>query len=73
MLFDNRGINTAMQHTLKSVEPDHKRAMFTDKDGFDVKMKYDYIHVLLPQRAPDVVRESGPSWAEKWTDQGRRV
>jgi sulfide:quinone oxidoreductase len=33
-------------------------------------MDYDYIHVIPPQRAPDVIRQSGLSWADKWTDQG---
>ncbi|MCW1951433.1 MAG: NAD(P)/FAD-dependent oxidoreductase [Octadecabacter sp.] len=70
MLFADRGINTAMQHTLKSIEPGQKTATFADKDGFNVEMAYDYIHVIPPQRAPDVIWESGLSWADKWTDQG---
>ena len=70
MLFGERGIETAMQHTLKAIEPGQKRAFFTDKDGFDVEIDYDYIHVIPPQRAPDVIRQSGLSWADKWTDQG---
>lgn len=70
MLFGDRGIDTAMQHTLKAIEPGTRRATFADKDGFDVEMDYDYIHVIPPQRAPDVIRQSGLSWADKWTDQG---
>ena len=70
MLFGDRGIETAMQHTLKAIEPGRKRAFFTDKDGFDIEIDYDYIHVIPPQRAPDVIRQSGLSWADKWTDQG---
>ena len=70
MLFGERGIETAMQHTLKAIEPGQKRALFTDKDGFDVDIDYDYIHVIPPQRAPEVIRQSGLSWADKWTDQG---
>jgi sulfide:quinone oxidoreductase len=35
-----------------------------------VDLPYDYLHVIPPQRAPDVVRQSGLSWADKWTDQG---
>ena len=70
MLFGERGIETAMQHTLKAIEPGQKRAFFTDKDGFDVEIDYDYIHIIPPQRAPDVIRQSGLSWADKWTDQG---
>jgi len=70
MLFDERNIDTAMQHTLQSIEPSAKRATFADADGAQVEMDYDYIHVIPPQRAPDVIRQSGLSWADKWTDQG---
>ncbi|MCF2903887.1 NAD(P)/FAD-dependent oxidoreductase [Octadecabacter sp. CECT 8868] len=70
MLFGDRGINTAMQHTLKAIEPGQQKATFVDQDGSTVDMDYDYIHVIPPQRAPDVIRESGLSWADKWTDQG---
>ena len=59
-----------MQHTLKAIEPGQKRAIFADKDGFDIEIDYDYIHVIPPQRAPEVIRQSGLSWADKWTDQG---
>jgi sulfide:quinone oxidoreductase len=70
MLFGERGIETAMHHTLKAIDPGRKRAHFADKDGFDVEIDYDYIHVIPPQRAPEVIRQSGLSWADKWTDQG---
>lgn len=70
MLFGDRGITPAMQHGLKSIEPGQKRARFEDKDGSIVDMDYDYIHVIPPQRAPEFVRQSGLSWADKWTDQG---
>ena len=33
-------------------------------------MPYDYLHVIPPQRAPEVIRQSGLSWADKWADQG---
>ncbi|KHQ52199.1 NAD(P)/FAD-dependent oxidoreductase [Mameliella alba] len=70
MLFGDRGIDTAMQHTLKSIDAGAKRATFADATGADVQMEYDYIHVIPPQRAPEVIRQSGLSWADKWTDQG---
>lgn len=79
MLFGQRGIKTHMQHRLVSLEPGQKRAMF-EKTEIDattkaevksmVELPYDYIHVIPPQRAPDVIRQSGLSWADKWTDQG---
>ncbi|MCG7493014.1 NAD(P)/FAD-dependent oxidoreductase [Thalassobius sp. Cn5-15] len=70
MLFGDRGINTHMKHTLTAIEAGAKRAYMTDADGSTVEMDYDYIHVIPPQRAPDVIRQSGLSWADKWTDQG---
>ncbi|MTJ05924.1 MAG: NAD(P)/FAD-dependent oxidoreductase [Sediminimonas qiaohouensis] len=69
MLFSDRGIGTGMQETLTSIEPGAKRATFQTPDG-RVERAYDYLHVIPPQRAPEVVRQSGLSWADKWTDQG---
>ncbi|MDM7933611.1 FAD/NAD(P)-binding oxidoreductase [Tabrizicola sp.] len=79
MLFGQRGIKTHMNHKLLSIEPGQKRATFekTEIDSVTktevkstVEIPYDYLHVIPPQRAPDVVRQSGLSWADKWTDQG---
>ncbi len=69
MLFDERGIDTAMQHTLIAIDKDAKQATFATDSG-DVQMAYDYIHIIPPQRAPDFVRQSDLSWADRWTDQG---
>lgn len=69
MLFDQRKIDTGMQETLRSIEPGAKRAVFDTANG-TVERAYDYIHVIPPQRAPEVVRQSGLSWADKWVDQG---
>lgn len=79
MLFGERGIATHMQHKLLSMEPGQKRATF-EKTEIDattkaevkstVELPYDYLHVIPPQRAPEVIRQSGLSWADKWTDQG---
>lgn len=79
MLFGERGIATHYGHTLSAVDADAKRAVFTSTStdpvtGAAVKstteMDYDYLHVIPPQRAPEVIRQSGLSWADKWTDQG---
>ncbi|NHB75972.1 NAD(P)/FAD-dependent oxidoreductase [Rhodobacter calidifons] len=79
MLMGQRGIRTHLQHRLVSIEPGQKRATF-EKTEIDpatkaeikslVEMPYDYLHVIPPQRAPEVIRQSGLSWADKWTDQG---
>lgn len=79
MLFGERGIATHYGHTLKGIEPGRRIARFetaaTDAATGEVtkstvEMPYDYLHVIPPQRAPQVIRESGLSWADKWTDQG---
>ena len=79
MLFGARGIAAHYGHTLKSIDPGAKRATFVEtrvdaatkvETRTDVEMPYDYLHVIPPQRAPDVIRQSGLSWADKWTDQG---
>lgn len=74
MLFGQRGIATHYGHTLKAIDPGRKVATFatTDASGATgtAEMAYDYLHVIPPQRAPDVIRQSGLSWADKWTDQG---
>jgi sulfide:quinone oxidoreductase len=79
MLFGQRGIKTHMNHKMVSMEPGKKVATF-EKTEIDattkaeikttVEMPYDYLHVIPPQRAPEVIRQSGLSWADKWTDQG---
>lgn len=69
MIFDQRGIDTSMKHTLKSIDAGAKRATFETAEGSQ-EMEYDYIHLIPPQRAPEVIRASGLSWPDKWKDQG---
>lgn len=79
MLFGARGIKTHMSHKMLSMEPG-KRLVTFEKTEIDattkadvkttVEMPYDYLHVIPPQRAPEVIRQSGLSWADKWADQG---
>ncbi|MGB0499346.1 MAG: NAD(P)/FAD-dependent oxidoreductase [Rubricella sp.] len=70
MLFGERGIQTSMQRTLTAIDVGRKRATFIGADGATTEENYDYIHVIPPQRAPDFIRASGLSWADRWTDQG---
>lgn len=69
MLFEDREITPHYSHVLKAVDPGRKIATFNTPQG-DTELGYDYLHVIPPQRAPDVVRQSGLSWVDKWTDQG---
>ncbi len=79
MLFGERRISAHYGQTLTAIDPGAKRATFSSTavdpaTGAEVKssteMDYDYLHVIPPQRAPEVIRRSGLSWSDKWTDQG---
>ena len=69
MLFGDRGIVPAYDHVLKAIDPGARLATYATPDG-DTQLPYDFINIIPPQRAPQVVREAGLSWADKWTDQG---
>ncbi len=69
MLFGDRGITPDYSHVLRGLDAGAKTATFDTPEG-SVTMEYDYIHVIPPQRAPEVIRQSGLSWDDKWTDQG---
>lgn len=69
MLFGERQITAHYDHVLRAIDPGRKLATFMTPDG-GAELPYDYLHVIPPQRAPDVIRQSGLSWADKWTDQG---
>jgi sulfide:quinone oxidoreductase len=69
MLFADRGFTTVHDHVMTAIDPGRKIATFATPDG-DKELPYDFTNVIPPMRAPDVVRQSGLSWADKWTDQG---
>ncbi|WP_323769991.1 FAD/NAD(P)-binding oxidoreductase [Antarctobacter sp.] len=69
MIFGDRDIAPAYSHVLSAIDPGKRTATFQTPGG-PVERDYDYIHVIPPQRAPEVIRQSGLSWADKWTDQG---
>lgn len=69
MLFGQRGIETAYSRVLTGIDPSRKVATFKTPESTE-QIEYDYLHVIPPQRAPDFIRQSGLSWADKWTDQG---
>ena len=69
MLFGDRGIDPLYSHVLRAVDAGRKVATFDTPSGRQ-DIDYDYLHVIPPQRAPDFVRQSGLSWADRWTDQG---
>jgi sulfide:quinone oxidoreductase len=68
-LFDERGIAAHDRHTLKSIDPVARTATFETADA-PVTVDWDFINVIPPQRAPQVVRDAGLSHPENWADQG---
>ncbi len=69
MLFADRGVDVVHDHVMKAIDPGRKLATFTTPEG-DTELPYDFINVIPPQRAPEVIRNSPLPWADKWTDQG---
>lgn len=69
MLFEDRDVDTLLTSTLTAIDPGARRAVFATETG-QQEIDYDYIHIIPPQRAPDFIRNSGLSWADRWTDQG---
>lgn len=68
-LFGERDINARYDHVLKAVDAQRRVATYATPEG-DVETGFDFINVIPPMRAPQVVRDSGLSWADRWVDQG---
>jgi len=70
MVMGQRGINTEYEHVVSAIDPGAKTVTFSTPDG-DYDRDYDYIHIVPPQQAPKVFRDSGlaieaseQGWAE---------
>ena len=68
-LFGERGIEARYEHVLKSIDAQRKVATYATPTG-DVQTAYDFINVIPPQRAPQVIRDTDLGWADRWVDQG---
>lgn len=73
MLFAHRGIKVNYEHVLKSIDPQRRIATYQTPGG-KVEQGYDFINVVPPMRAPEVVRKSplpwaaGPNAADGWIE-----
>ncbi|HRK37813.1 MAG TPA: FAD/NAD(P)-binding oxidoreductase [Burkholderiaceae bacterium] len=78
MLFEDRGVKTRMERVLASIDIDKRVATFKTPDGTE-EQPYDFINVIPPMRAPDVVRNSplrwqtGPWAADGWMEVDRHT
>lgn len=70
--IDRYGVDLRFMHTLKRIDGPAKTAWFTrtDADGTtsEVEAKFDMIHVVPPQTAPDFIRVSPLADAAGWVD-----
>lgn len=70
MLYQDRGVATRYEHVLQSIDPGRRVAVFSSPAG-PVEQPYDFINVIPPMRAPDVVRNSPLGWREgPWAADG---
>jgi len=58
------GIDVEFTHKLAAIDIGAKRATFATPEGERVEKPYDFIHVVPPMRAPDVVKNSPLAWQE---------
>lgn len=49
---------------LAAIDIGARRASFVSPEGERTEKRYDFIHVVPPQRAPDAVRQSALAWQE---------
>jgi sulfide:quinone oxidoreductase len=76
MLFQDRGVKVNHEHVLQSIDLDKRVASYKTATGV-AEQSYDFINVVPPMRAPEVVRNSplpwteGPYAADGWMDLDR--
>lgn len=63
MLFQDRGVKVNHEHVLQSIDLGKRIATYKTPTG-TAEQKYDFINVVPPMRAPEVVRKSPLPWAE---------
>ncbi len=61
-----QALGIAVDYNLKltTIDIERQRAVFTSPEGEKTERSYDFIHVVPPMRAPDVIRQSDLSWKD---------
>ncbi|WP_206934703.1 NAD(P)/FAD-dependent oxidoreductase [Roseococcus thiosulfatophilus] len=78
MLYAERNIRVTHDHVLRKIDLDRRIATFRTPQG-DAEQAYDFINVIPPMRAPEVVRNSplpwqtGPWAADGWAEVDRHT
>lgn len=63
MLFQDRGVKVNHEHVLQSIDLGQRIATYRTPTG-TAEQKYDFINVVPPMRAPEVIRKSPLPWTE---------
>lgn len=63
MLFQDRGVKVNHEHVLQAIDLDKRIATYKTPAS-SVEQNYDFINVVPPMRAPEVVRNSPLPWTE---------
>lgn len=70
MLYRERNIQMNYDRTLQAIDLDRRIATFSSPQG-KVQQEYDFINVIPPMKAPDVVRNSPLPWPTgAWANEG---
>ncbi|WP_051587527.1 FAD/NAD(P)-binding oxidoreductase [Pseudomonas sp. RL] len=70
MLFQQRDIKVNYDRVLQSIDPGRRIGTFRTPEG-TTEMGYDFINVIPPMKAPDVVRNSPLPWQQgAWGNEG---
>ena len=70
MLFQQRDIKVNYDRVLQSIDPGRRIATFRTPEG-TTELGYDFINVIPPMKAPDVVRNSPLPWQQgAWGTEG---
>ncbi len=63
MLYAERGVKVNYEHVLTAIDPGRKLATYKTPTG-TAELKYDFLAVVPPMRAPEAVRNSPLKWRE---------
>lgn len=61
MLFQDRNVKVVHDHVMTAIDPGRKIATFKTPAG-NQEIRYDFVNVIPPMRAPKAVRESALAW-----------
>jgi sulfide:quinone oxidoreductase len=68
-VIERKGIETLFRHDLIAVRPRAREAVFRHLDEQrEVVLRYDLLHVVPPQSAPDVIKRSALADAAGWVE-----